>query len=69
MTAWQTDMTLHEGALHIHTKPPINWFNFHRAAEAIHAGEVALEQFIPNIRSALRDHVEGERLKTPREQR
>ncbi len=53
MTAWQTDMTLDEDALHVHTKPPINWFNFHRAAEAIEAGEAALEQFVPKIRSAV----------------
>ena len=53
MTAWQTDARLDEDALHVHTKPPINWFNFHRAAEAIEAGEVALEAFIPVIEGAI----------------
>ena len=56
MSAWQTDMTLYEDALHVHTKPPINWFNFHRAAEAIEAGEAALEAFIPQIRRAVETH-------------
>ena len=40
-------------ALQVHTNPPISWLHFHRAEHAIHAGERALEAFIPRIRQAL----------------
>ncbi len=52
-TAWQTVPDLPVGALNIHTKPPINWLNFHRAKEAILAGEQALESYMPTIKNAL----------------
>ena len=38
--------------LQVHTNPPISWLHFHRAEQAIHAGERALEAFIPRIRQA-----------------
>ena len=40
-------------SLQVHTNPPINWLQFHRAGPAIAAGERALEAFIPRIRQAL----------------
>lgn len=52
-TAWQTTPSLPTGALNIHTKPPINWLNFHRAEEAIIAGEQALEAYMPTIKNVL----------------
>lgn len=52
-TSWQTVPDLPAGALNIHTKPPINWLNFHRAEEAILAGEQALESYMPTIKNAL----------------
>ncbi|MEM7736479.1 MAG: patatin-like phospholipase family protein [Deinococcota bacterium] len=52
-TAWQTTPDLPVGALNIHTKPPINWLHFHRADEAIAAGEEALEAYMPTIKQAL----------------
>lgn len=39
--------------LEVHTRPPIDWFNFHRASEAIHAGQAALEAFMPQIHAAM----------------
>jgi len=42
-------------ALQVHTNPPISWLQFHRAEYAIHAGERALEAFIPRIRQALQN--------------
>lgn len=39
--------------LQIHTNPPISWLHFHRAEQAIAAGEKALEAFIPRILKAL----------------
>lgn len=39
--------------LHVQTRPPINWLNFHRADAAIRAGEEALERFIPQLQLAL----------------
>jgi len=41
-----------EAALHVHTRPPIHWLNFHRAEAAIRAGDEALNRFIPRIRQA-----------------
>lgn len=41
--------------LHVQTRPPISWLNFHRADEAIRAGEEALERFIPRLKNALTD--------------
>ncbi len=40
--------------LQVHTNPPISWLHFHRAEQAIKAGEKALEAFIPKIQQALR---------------
>lgn len=39
--------------LHVQTRPPISWLNFHRATEAIRAGEEALELFVPRLKTAL----------------
>lgn len=39
--------------LHVHTRPPIHWLNFHRAGVAITAGNAALDAFMPRIRQAL----------------
>jgi predicted acylesterase/phospholipase RssA len=41
-------------SLQVHTNPPISWLHFHRAEQAIKAGEKALEAFIPKIQQALR---------------
>jgi len=40
-------------SLHVHTRPPIHWLNFHRAEIAIRAGDDALDQFMPRIQQAL----------------
>ncbi len=39
--------------LQVHTRPPIHWLNFHRAAEAIRAGDAALSQLVPRVKLAL----------------
>ena len=39
--------------LEVHTRPPIHWLNFHRAGEAIRAGDEALDGLIPRLRNAL----------------
>jgi NTE family protein len=53
LTAWQSVQMLSEEDLYVHAKPPIHWLNFHRAQDAIRAGEAALEEFIPRIQRAL----------------
>lgn len=40
-------------ALQLDTRPPISWFNFNRADEAISAGEEAMRRFMPRLQSAL----------------
>lgn len=40
-------------SLEVHTRPPISWLNFHRAAEAMRAGDEALDQLMPRLRLAL----------------
>lgn len=37
----------------VHTRPPIHWLNFHRAAEAIRAGDAALTRVMPALASAM----------------
>jgi len=49
---WLSD-TPDEATLHVHTRPPIHWLNFHRAEAAIRAGDDALNRFMPQIRRAL----------------
>ena len=39
--------------LEVHTRPPINWLNFHRAADAIRAGDAALSRIMPRLKQAL----------------
>ncbi len=39
--------------LEVHTRPPIHWLNFHRAAEAIRAGDAAISGAIPRLKIAL----------------
>lgn len=39
--------------LEVHTRPPISWLNFHRAAEAMRAGDEALDQLMPRLKLAL----------------
>lgn len=39
--------------LEVHTRPPIHWLNFHRAGEAIRAGDAALNGLIPRIRNVM----------------
>jgi NTE family protein len=36
----------------VHTRPPIGWLGFHRAAHAIDAGAAALDRAMPAIRAA-----------------
>lgn len=40
-------------SLEVHTRPPIHWLNFHRAAEAILAGDAALTGLIPHVKLAM----------------
>ena len=54
MTAWQTPQVLADGALYVHTKPPISWFNFRGAEVAMTAGDAALEGYLPTLHKALR---------------
>lgn len=42
-----------ETCLQVHTRPPIHWLNFHRADQAIAAGNEALDAFMPRIRQAM----------------
>ncbi len=42
-----------KSCLEVHTRPPISWLNFHRAAEAMRAGDEALDQLMPRLRLAL----------------
>lgn len=54
--AWTLDGYLDDGAadaLQVHTHPPISWLRFDRAADAIVAGEHALETAAPRLRAAL----------------
>lgn len=37
----------------VHTRPPINWLNFHRAGDAIRAGDVAISRLMPTLQSAM----------------
>jgi predicted acylesterase/phospholipase RssA len=53
MTAWQTPQGLAEGALYVHTRPPISWLNFRGAEVAMTAGDAALETYMPRLREAL----------------
>lgn len=39
--------------LEVHTRPPIHWLNFHRAAEAISAGDAALSGLVPSVKLAM----------------
>lgn len=39
--------------LEVHTRPPIHWLNFHRALDAIRAGEAALSQLMPTVMLAV----------------
>lgn len=41
------------GRFEVHTRPPIHWLNFHRADEAIRAGDAALSSLVPTLRSAM----------------
>jgi hypothetical protein len=53
---WREDPVPPEDALHIHTKPPIHWFNFHSAEKAIQAGEKAMDAFVPKLLRVLSEH-------------
>lgn len=52
-TSWEARVDDHGDRLHVQTKPPISWLNFHKAALAITAGEEALNAFIPTIKQAV----------------
>lgn len=41
-----------EDCLQVHTNPPISWLHFHKAENAIFAGESALNAFMPRILQA-----------------
>lgn len=47
------------GRFEVHTRPPISWLNFHRAAEAIAAGDAALTTVVPRLRRAVSAVVHG----------
>jgi predicted acylesterase/phospholipase RssA len=49
---WLSDFD-DETSLHVQTRPPIHWLNFHRAEIAIRAGDEALNRFMPRIRQAM----------------
>lgn len=53
--ALQVDVTVRSATrcLEVHTRPPIHWLNFHRAGEAIRAGDAALSQLMPRLKLAL----------------
>ena len=40
-------------SLEVHTRPPIHWLNFHRAGEAISAGDAALNAIMPRVKNAV----------------
>lgn len=40
-------------SLEVHTRPPIHWLNFHRAGEAISAGDAALCALMPRVRRSV----------------
>lgn len=48
----KTDPGCHVGRFEVHTRPPIHWLNFHRAKEAIAAGDAALSALVPRLRRA-----------------
>ncbi|HZJ10685.1 MAG TPA: patatin-like phospholipase family protein [Trueperaceae bacterium] len=41
------------GSLEVNTRPPIHWLNFHRAGEAIDAGDAALSALMPRVRGTI----------------
>jgi len=41
------------GRFEVHTRPPISWLNFHRAREAIAAGDAALSSVVPRLLHAV----------------
>lgn len=43
--------------LEVHTRPPIHWLNFHRAAEAIKAGDAALSGLVPSVKLAMSSNI------------
>ncbi len=46
------DKCVAEGRFEVHTRPPIHWLNFHKAKEAIAAGDAALSALVPRLRRA-----------------
>ena len=48
----RTDPGVAAGRFEVHTRPPIHWLNFHRAKEAIAAGDAALSALVPRLRRA-----------------
>lgn len=54
--SWAADGWLADAVdddLHVHTRPPIHWLRFDRAAHAIRAGDAALERAVPRLRHML----------------
>lgn len=55
--AVETELPIPQGPtcrrLEVHTRPPIHWLNFHRAAEAISAGDAALSGLVPSVKLAM----------------
>ncbi|HEX7021685.1 MAG TPA: patatin-like phospholipase family protein [Trueperaceae bacterium] len=54
-SAWRPEEISAGEALHVKARPPIGWLNFHKADQAIEAGEAALEAFLPTLREALQN--------------
>jgi NTE family protein len=48
-----------DGRFEVHTRPPISWLNFHRAGEAIAAGDEALRPVVPRLRRAVAAVLQG----------
>lgn len=50
--AVETTSAAGAGRFEVHTRPPISWLNFHRAGEAIAAGDRAISSVVPGLRRA-----------------
>ncbi len=51
--------SLGDARFEVHTRPPISWLNFHRAGEAIAAGDAALSPVVPRLRRAVAAVLQG----------
>lgn len=59
--SYSEGLRLPEGCLLVRTAPPVAWWDFHRAAEAVEAGEGAMRRALPEVEARL-EGVESERV-------